>query len=247
MPPSSRSLREAVRAIEGIDRSDVSVLPFGIAAVDDRLASGGLRIDALHECAGAAGGWGDDAAATLFLAGLAARGTGPVLWVARGRDLFAPGLYQAGLGPERLIQVEARDDPELLAIMEDALRHRGLGAVIGEVKRAGLTATRRLQLAAEGGPAMPLLLRRPARIGEDPLAQPSAAATRWRIGSMPSLALPVAGVGRARWRVELVRQRGGAPFAMEWEACDETGRCALAAGLVDRPVLPGRADAREAA
>ena len=230
------------------------MLPFGIAAVDGRLAGGGLRLPLLHECAAAGvdrneGNWGDDAAATLFLAGIAARSSGQVLWVMRGRDLFAPALYQAGLGPDRLIQAEARDDPELLAIMEDALRHRGLGAVVGEVRRAGLTATRRLQLAAEGGTTIPLLLRRAARIGEDALSQPSAAATRWRIGSVPSAPLPggVAGIGRARWRVELVRQRGGAPFAWEWEACDETGRCALAAGLVDRPDLPRGADARAVA
>ena len=35
--------------------------------------------------------------------------------------------------------------------MEEGLRHRGLGAVIGEVKRAAMPDTRRMQLAAEGG------------------------------------------------------------------------------------------------
>jgi protein ImuA len=76
------------------------VLPFGISPIDSRLANGGLTLGALHEVAAASPGMGDDAAATLFMAGIAARAWGPVLWVVRRRDLFAPGLYQAGLAPD---------------------------------------------------------------------------------------------------------------------------------------------------
>ncbi|HTG38784.1 protein ImuA [Sphingomonas sp.] len=222
-------------------------LPFGIARLDTHLADSGLRVDALHEAAAMGMDWGDDAPVSLFLAGIAARNPGPVLWLVRRRDLFAPALSQAGLAPERLIHAEARDDAELLACMEDALRHRGLAAVVGDVRKASLTATRRLQLAAEGGTTLALLRRSPARTGEDPLAAPSAALTRWRIGPAPSAPLPVAGVGRARWQVELVRQRGGNPFELMVEACDETGRCALAAELVDRPDTARRANSRAAA
>ena len=247
MPKILSHLRETIGAIERRGVIERSTLPFGIDLIDRRLADGGLRIDALHEVAAVGPGYGDDAAANLFLAGIAARGSGAVLWVMRRRDLFAPGLFQAGLPPERLIHVEARDDAELLAIMEDALRHRCLSAVIGETKRLALVATRRLQLAAEGGGTLALMLRRPARAEDDPFAQPSAATTRWRIGCVSSAPLPVAGVGRPRWHLDMVRQRGGAPFALDVEACDETGRCALAADLVDRSDRAGRADARNAA
>lgn len=240
------SLREAIGAIGMPDRHP-AILPFGLAGLDARLADGGLRIGALHEAATAGTDWGDDAPVSLFLAGIAARNPGPVLWLVGRRDLFAPAVSQAGLGPDRLIHAEASDDAQLLAAMEDALRHRGLAAVIGEVGKASLTATRRLQLAAEGGTTLALLLRRHARAGRDPLAAPSAAMTRWRIGPAPSAPLPVAGVGRARWRVALVRQRGGDPFETTVEACDETGRCALAAELVDRPDRAGRAGSRAAA
>ena len=233
--------------IEHAHRRTCSVLPFEVGDVDARLAEKGLRIDALHEVSAASSNWGDDAAATLFTAGIAARQAGQVLWVARRSDLFAPGLFQAGLCPDRLIHAEVCDDNELLAVMEDALRYRGLGAVIGEVKKASLTATRRLQLAAQGGTTLPLLMRHHAKITENPFFQPSAAVTRWRIGSAPSAPLAVEGVGRPRWKVELVRQRGGDPFNLILEACDETGRCALAAGLVDRPDSAGRAETRAAA
>ncbi|RYD54602.1 MAG: protein ImuA [Sphingomonadales bacterium] len=221
-------------------------LPFGVEAMDSRLADKGLRLDALHEVAAAGPDMAEDCAATLFMAGIAARAWGPVLWVVRRRDLFAPGLSQAGLDAKRLIYAEARDDAELLAVMEEALRHRGLGAVIGEAKRADMTATRRLQLAAEGGRTIALLMKRHAREGHDPIGMPSAAVTRWRIGCAPSTPLPVEGVGRHRWRVELARQKGGEGFTQILEACDATGRCALPAQLANRPAAAGGAARRAA-
>ena len=229
-------LRESLRKVEGDGLRRRPVLPFGIGAIDAKIATGGLRLDSLHEVAAASPGPSDDAAATLFMAGIAARAWGPVLWVVRRRDLFAPGLYQAGLAPERLIYAEAADDAELLALMEEGLRHRGLGAVVGEVKRAAMPNTRRLQLAAEGGKTIALLMKRHAREGGNPLAVPSAAMTRWRVASAPSAPLPVGadGVGRAMWHLDLVRQRGGEPANWTMEACDETGRLALPARLADR-------------
>lgn len=233
-----------LRAIEGQGGPARPILPFGVDAIDRRLNGEGLRLDALHEMAGEGSGWGDDAAAILFMASIAARTQGPILWVVRSRDLFAPGLYQAGLDPARLLYAEARDDAELLALMEDGLRHRGLGAVVGEVRRVSMASTRRLQLTAEGGDTPALLLKRPARDGEDPLAMPSAAVTRWRVASAPSLPVPWEGLGQPCWRLACVRQRGGEAFELTVEAPDETGRLALPALLVDRPAAADRAALR---
>jgi protein ImuA len=242
-PPTIAALREALRAIEG-DAREHPVLPFGVGELDERLADGGVRLDALHEASSCGSGWGDDAAAVLFVAGIAARTRGDVLWVVRSRDLFAPGLYQAGLDPSRVIYAEARDDAELLALVEEGLRHRGLGAVVGEARRVQMAQARRLQLAAEGGSTPALLLRRPARGGGDPLDTPSAAVTRWRVAHAPSAPVPWEGLGRAHWRVECVRQRGGDPFQLTVEGSDEAGRLALPAALVDRPAAQDRAPAR---
>jgi protein ImuA len=243
--PSIAELRETLRRIEGDgDRRERPVLPFGATALDAALAYRGLRLDALHEVAGEGAGWGDDAAATLFIAGIVARSRGPVLWVVRTHDLFAPGLFQAGLDPARVLYAEARDDAEVLALMEDGLRHRGLAAVVGEARRVGMAASRRLQLAAEGGRTVALLLKRATRTGEDPLGAPSAAVTRWRVASAPSAPVPWEGLGRPRWRLGCVRQRNGDPFDMIVEAPDETGRLALPDGLVDRPAATGGAAAR---
>ncbi len=243
-PATIAELRETLRAIEGDGHRRRETLPFGVADMDSRLADGGLRLDGLHEVAAKGADMCDDSAATLFMAGIAARAWGPILWVVRRRDLFAPGLYQAGLSPERVLYAEARDDAEVLALMEEGLRHRGLGAVIGEVKRAAMPATRRLQLAAEGGRTIALLLRRHPREDADPLAPPSAALTRWRIASAPSVPLRCGSMGRPRWAVSLVRQRGGDPFDTLLEACDDTGRLAQPAALGDRSRAPGRASPR---
>ena len=65
------------------------------------------------------------------------------------RSLCA-GAGSGRLAPDRVIYVEAGDDKAVLACIEEGLRHGGLGAVVGEVARLSMTASRRLQLAAEG-------------------------------------------------------------------------------------------------
>ena len=80
-------LRETLSALETGGFRRRPALPFGIEAVDARLADKGMRLDALHEVAGAGADLADDCAASLFLAGIAARAWGPVLWVVRRQDL----------------------------------------------------------------------------------------------------------------------------------------------------------------
>ena len=122
------------------------------------------------------------------------------------------------------------------------LRDGTLACVVAEVKTADQTVTRRLQLAASDGKTPMLLYRRHRARERCPLGFPSSAMTRWRIGCAASDPLPYAGVGRARWLVELVRQRGGHPFSLEVEACDDTGRLALPAAVAHRaPATAGAA------
>ena len=220
-------------------------LPFGIAALDDRLADGGLDGAALHEVAAACPTLNDDAAATLFIAGIAARFASKpdftAFWALTRFDLYAPGLEQVGLAPDKLLYAQGKSDSAVLAMAEDALRDGSLACVVAEVKSADQTATRRLQLAASDGRTPMLLYRRHRTRDRCPLSGLSSAMTRWRIGCVPSAPLPHPGVGRARWSVELVRQRNGNPFSLELDACDDQGRLALPAPARDRTAPPGRA------
>lgn len=235
MPRSSNlaALREAVRRLEAGRRTRAGALPFNLAPLDDKLA-GGLALGAVHDVAGGEGA-ADDAAATLFAAGILARLSGPVLWCLARPDLFAPGPTQAGLAPDRVIYTEMPDETTRLACGEEGLRHAGFAGVVVELSRLPMAQSRRLQLAAEAGGGLGILLRRwrrPADIVS--FSQPNAAATRWRISAAPSTPLPVPGIGRPRWRVELLRCRGGGTADIILEACDEQGRLGLPAGLADR-------------
>lgn len=235
-------LRAQIGKIEGRNRRATSVLPFGVAGLDARLPDGGLALGALHEVAGGGNGAVDGAASALFAAGIAARTRGQVLWCIARSDLFAPGLAQAGLAPDRVIPdrviyVEAGDDKIMLACMEEGLRHGGLGAVVGEIARLSMTASRRLQLVAEGTDSIGIALRRWRRQAETvDFGQPTAATTRWRVSALPSAPLPAPGIGRHRWLVELIRARAGESADIELEACDDTGRLAVPAELADGPV-----------
>jgi protein ImuA len=225
-------IREQIQRLEGGSARSRTVLPFGVEAVDSRLPGGGLAVGALHEVAGGGNGAVDGAAAALFAAGIAARAKGKVLWCVTRQDLFAAAIAQAGLHPDRVIYVEAGDEKSVLACFEEGARHGGLGAVVAEVSRLSMTSSRRLSLAAESSATIAIAVRRWRRQTEAAdFGQPTASATRWRISALPSAPLPVPGVGRARWLVELIRCRAGESADFVLDACDAEGRLALSSDM----------------
>jgi protein ImuA len=240
------ALREQIRRIEAGSRVSCGFLPFGVPEIDDRLPGGGLALGALHEVAGGANGAIDGAAASMFAAGVLARTHGQILWCLSRRDLFAPALALAGLHPDRVIYAEAGSEKAILACFEEGLRHGGLAGVVAEVAKLPMTPSRRLQLAAESTGTIGIAIRRWRRQTEAAdFGQPTASTTRWRVTALPSSPLPVPGVGRPRWLVELIRARAGECADFEVEGCDETGRLAIPAKLVYRPAQ--EVDGRERA
>jgi protein ImuA len=240
-------VRNRIRVLEAGRGAGHGHLPFGVEAIDQRLPGGGLALGALHEIAGGGNGAIDGAVAALFAAGIMARTTGQVLWCVTRKDLFAPAIAQAGLHPDRVIYAEAGDEKTVLACFEEGLRHGGLAGVVGEVAKLPMTASRRLQLAAESSGTLAIAVRRWRRAAEAAdFGQPTASVTRWRVSALPSAVLPVSGVGRARWLAELLRARAGECADFIVEACDETGRLAVPAELADRS-LAAIAGSRRAA
>src|SRR5207302_1958824 len=218
-PGRLAALRERIRHIE--QPASHGVLPFGVAAIDRVLPDGGLALGAVHEILGIDGDEEDGAAACGFIAGLLAR-----------------------------LRMAPRDEDILWAI-EEGLRAPGLVAVIGEIGRLPLVAGRRLQLAAERSGITAFLLRR-WRNSEEAARErerPSAAVTRWRIAALPARDIDDPRlrqlIGQPRWRVELLRCRGGVPA--QWvvesgvvesgdvEVADATGHVRLSPELADRP------------
>jgi protein ImuA len=234
------ALRARIRHLErgsGTRARDVCpVLPFDVPAIDAALPPGGLACGALHEIIGGDSRFG--AAATLFVAGLLARLSGPVLWCGRTPDLHPPGLATVGLQPGRVLVAETTSNAEVLWALEEALRHASLAAAVGEVARFDLTPSRRLQLAAEDSGVTAFVLRRSMDGARGERTAPTAALTRWRVTPVPSQPLATPGIGRARWRLELLRCRGGEAASWIVEACDATGHLGLPPDLADRPEAP---------
>lgn len=243
----SPELRERVRRIERPAATVHGVLPFGVAAIDRTLPGGGLARGAVHELLGKDGDEEDGALATAFAAGILGRLERDriVLWCLPRPDLYGPGLAILGLDPARLVLVRARRDAEILLAIEEGLRATGVTAVVGEVGAFPAVASRRLQLAAERSGVTAFVLRRwrdGARAARE-RDLPNASATRWRIAALPSVpARAEPGIGHPRWRVELLRCRGGAPACWEVEVTDATGSLSLVATLADRPNGPFRED-----
>jgi protein ImuA len=143
-----------------------------------------------------------------------------VLWIVRSADraaidLHAHGLAQQQLDPKRLILVAAKRDDEALWAMEEGLKAKCLGAVLGEIETLDLTASRRLQLAAEAGGVTAFVLRRWRLVerATREAAQPIAAVTRWRIAALPT-------ENGTCWQVGLARCRGGCPNTWVMERAD---------------------------
>jgi protein ImuA len=230
-------LRGRIRRMEGIGGADGNrFLPLGVPAVDQALPDGGLPLGCLHEVIGENDPF--NSVATGFSAAILARiaeRQGEIIWITRGDDLYAPGIAAYGLKPERLIVVRARRDADILWAMEEALRCRTLGAVLGEIGDIDMVASRRLQLAAEASGVTGLLLR-----SADRRLGATASVTRWGLSGAPSRPINgEPGLGLPRWRTRLLRCRGGQPgeWLLEWNGGGFT--------LVDTPmeaVDPGEAE-----
>jgi protein ImuA len=164
----------------------------------------------------------------------------PVLWCttshfrAEHGGLYGPGLIHLGLSPETLILVDAPREADALWAIEEGMRSKTLSLVIGLIKEAGLTPSRRLGLAASAGETPALLLTSPS----SPPA-PSAP-LRLRLQRLPAApdVLNVRAPGTTRLRLTLERCRGapamveGRVFDLEW--CDVTYRFRMAADVADR-------------
>jgi protein ImuA len=223
------ALKASVALLEGPGRlrqaDGKGLFALGHAEADAHLG-GGLMRAALHEVYAASDP--DGVAASGFAAALAARaaragGRAPLMWIRHDLaacewgEIFAPGLAEWGLDPDRLVIVRVAHAADTLKAANEAINCAALGAVI--IESAGrssvydLTASRRLVLAAESGVTAIAL-----RLGAKP--KPSAAMTRWLVRAAPSHTELAGHLGQPRFDAALVRSRNGAQgrWIMEWDS-----------------------------
>ncbi|MGL5115803.1 MAG: ImuA family protein [Beijerinckiaceae bacterium] len=269
MSLSVADLRHVIARIETGNSDTHGRAPLGVAGIDEALG-GGLRRGALHEVHGAEAM--DAGAATGFALGLASRlaavDGGPLVWIAERMatrewgELYGPGMAELGFGFPRVLMVSAHKlEALLVAARQTAGARLGGVAVLapyGGAKGFDMTASRKLALAAEAADMAIVSLR----IGDEPA--PGVAMTRWRVAGAPATGEGDRHLmGRPRFRIELIRNRGGrtGAWSVEWN-CDAsifrlsdeprtaerdralpgdgTLPCPVAAPAFDRPDLAGR-------
>ncbi|NMJ43936.1 hypothetical protein GWK16_22000 [Roseomonas sp. JC162] len=196
---------ERAGAAEALSARGEEAIPLS-PVIDAALPWGGLPRAALHEVLAAEPG-----AAAGFAALVLARAGGTVLWIAPEPDAWPPGLARFGLSPAQLVLVRAPHTQDALWAMEETLRCPAVGAALLVTGELDLTAARRLQLAAEAGGVLGLLLR-----PDEDNAAPTAALTRWRIGAAPSATNSPHELGDPAWTLDLLRCRSGRPKS--WQA-----------------------------
>jgi hypothetical protein len=101
------------------------------------------------------------------LASQPAVGDGLWVFVDHLHQYHAPGLAALSLDLQRVVFVRPQRQTDVLWAAEQALRTRGVGAVVCEFDRLSTAAFRRLQLAAETGGTLGILLR-PERVRHQP-------------------------------------------------------------------------------
>jgi len=228
----------AARGVKGEGRCKSRGLRTGLEALDEMSPGGELQGGAVHELL-----WRESSPCPTTFALLLARAAqkssgnggagggvgGAVVWSDPDRELYLPALSAAGIDLRRLLLLRCAGRKEQLWALAECMRCRGVSATVAEVGRLSQVEARRLQLAAERGGGVGVLMRE----WSPGSSVPYAAATRW-------LVEPVVGdEGAQRWQVELLHGHGGRTgkvFLLE--VSRETRALRASAMVADRPSLP---------
>jgi protein ImuA len=169
----------------------------GCPALDRLLPRGGFRRGSLVEWCAATRGSGAGTLA-LLVAREACRGGGTLAVLDRRREFYPPAAVPWGLDLGNLLVVRPREKADELWALDQALRCPAVAAVWGAQRELDGRTFRRLQLAAEEGRGLGLLLR------------PASARDRPSWADVHLLVQPLAGDGSLRrLRLEVLRCRGG--------------------------------------
>ena len=140
-------------------------------------------------------------------------------------DVYPPALAAMGFDLSRTWLLRTPSDADEMWAVAECLRCRGVGAVIAAPSNISRIEARRLQLAAERGGSVGILLRQTGR-GDSVYA----AATRWKVSPYPGERTV------QRWSIQLLHGHGGRvgqSVIMEW--CREDNSVHAVEKLSRRP------------
>ena len=238
MPPTDllEQLRERVRQLETGERTtENKTVSSGCAALDRLLPGGGFARGTLVEwlspgahskngsnskkSSNSGAGNGSGAGSLALITAREALSAGGVLVVMdRQRWFYPPAVAAYGLDPRQLIVIQPANQQDELWALDQVLRCPGVAAAWAPLDQLESHTFRRLQLAAEQGGSLGLLLRPASFRG-----QPS-----W--SDVQLVVQPVAGGSPVGWRlqVQITRLRSGrAGGKVTLEMDDTTGKLRL--------------------
>lgn len=163
----------------------------------------------------------------------------PVVWSDPRGEVYPPALAALGFDLTRTFLLRTACDADEAWAVAECLRCRGVGAVIAAsppTRRMSRIEARRLQLAAERGGSVGILLRQAGR-GDDVYA----AATRWKVSPHPGERTV------QRWTIQLLHGHGGQvgnTVILEWRR--ETNSVHTVEKLADRPAAQAADSGRRA-
>src|SRR4051812_16294867 len=105
-----------------------------------------------------------------------------IVWCDPQSQLYPPAISASGISLDRLYLLRPRSRDDLIWSIAECLRCKGVAATIATIGEMSRIEARRLQLAAEQGAGVGLLMRSMIKSRSGLIAPPIyAAATRWRI------------------------------------------------------------------
>ena len=232
---SRESLVAALRRqVERLEKpqplTDDRLLSTGSPALDGLLPGGGLRRGSLVEYLSPGAGSGTGTLALCAAREPCAGGRALVV-VDRRRTFYPPAAIGWGIDLASLLILQPVDDAAELWAIDQALRCPGVGAVYAPCGALDVRDFRRLQLAAETGGTLGILLR-PARLR----GQATWADVQWRVGPCKE---------RPPWRSGKgsgFRVQGSGEADPSWRLRVELSPLPRRAGRTNRGFGPGRSN-----
>jgi hypothetical protein len=223
-------LRQMERAGTRLDNAG-ALSSTGIAALNALLPPGIFRSGMIVEWIAAGQGSGA-AQLALSMAHESLRNGGVLVVIDERREFYPPAAVRLGLDLGRTIVVRPRNHQETIWALEQALRCPGVAATLSWIEQLPDRLFRRLQLAAEHGARLGLLMR-PA----EAVKTPSWADLRWSV--QPVRSGQEASQSGRRLQVELLQCREGTPGgAAHLEIDDETGTVRVVPPLAAATSVP---------
>ena len=170
----------------------------------------------------------------MFFATVLARaacGERQIVWSDPQRQLYPPAIAAAGIPLSRLLILWPRNEKDELWALTECLRCSGVGVALACPKFLSTIEARRLQLAAERGGGVGILLR-----PNSAKCTPYAAATRWLVSAIPGERTV------QKWKVQLIHGHGGqVGQTVILEACRATNSVRVFETVGDRSISAKKA------